>query len=68
MSGAGSSVGGFVGQSTPFLALGGVDEGCTGDARRRSDRPGGALSLLQPRWASSYLRGPMTSKELRRGR
>ena len=28
----------------------------------------GALSLPQPRWASSYLRVPMTSRELRRGR
>jgi hypothetical protein len=28
----------------------------------------GALSILQPRWAISYLRGPMTSRELRRVR
>lgn len=26
----------------------------------------GALSILQPRWAISYLRGPMTSREIRR--
>jgi hypothetical protein len=30
--------------------------------------PNGALSILQPRWAMAYLRGPMTSKELRRVR
>ncbi|MBI4821698.1 MAG: hypothetical protein HY791_35890 [Deltaproteobacteria bacterium] len=30
--------------------------------------PKGELSLLRPRWAMSYLRGPMTSQEIRRVR
>ena len=28
----------------------------------------GTLSILQPRWAMSHLRGPMTSREIRRVR
>jgi len=28
----------------------------------------GELTILQPRWAMSHLRGPMTSKEIRRVR
>ncbi|MBK6514974.1 MAG: hypothetical protein IPG04_12835 [Polyangiaceae bacterium] len=34
----------------------------------RDAQAGGASMLLQPRWAMSFLRGPMTRHEIRRAR
>ena len=32
------------------------------------DIRGGSVQLVQPRWAMSWLRGPMTREEIRRAR